>query len=245
MKLVELKCKNCGAQLKVEEGTTQVKCDFCGSSFSVDSAYNEGYQYTKGSLKAQSEQMEENFEKAKNFMNNISLFKTSRVMSILFPALFILIFIVVAVGMFVSFSDTEDSFDKDSFNNKYEITAGKKSGFFVVGKLDDIVTNNKTNKDHIITVVYNDITSTEESKIKEIRNMLSERKDYDVSLDYDKNGYVNKFTIEDIEASKRTVESDVDSNIQIPNVDNNMDIDTIKDELEEKIDSMKDIFENS
>ena len=45
MKLVELKCKNCGAQLKVEEGTSQVKCEFCGSTFSVDDAYNEGYKY--------------------------------------------------------------------------------------------------------------------------------------------------------------------------------------------------------
>ena len=43
MKLVELKCNNCGAQLKVEEGTSQVKCEFCGSTFSVDDAYNEGY----------------------------------------------------------------------------------------------------------------------------------------------------------------------------------------------------------
>ena len=43
MKLVELKCNNCGAQLKVEEGTSQVKCEFCGSTFSVDDAYNVGY----------------------------------------------------------------------------------------------------------------------------------------------------------------------------------------------------------
>ena len=41
MKLVELKCNICGAQLKVEEGTSQVKCEFCGSTFSVDDAYNE------------------------------------------------------------------------------------------------------------------------------------------------------------------------------------------------------------
>ena len=100
MKLVELKCKNCGAQLKVEEGTTQVKCDFCGSSFSVDSAYNDGYQYTKGSLKAQSEQMEENFEKAKNFMNNSSLFKTSKVKFIGFSVFFILVFVIFIFLMF-------------------------------------------------------------------------------------------------------------------------------------------------
>ena len=151
--------------------------------------------------------------------------------------------------MYVGFSDSRnsrDSFEIDSFNTPYETDAGKRSGFFIVGTLDDIVTNNKTNKSHIITVVYNDITTTEEKEIKEIRNKLSDRKDYDVSLDYDSNGYVNKYTIEDIEVSKKEIERDANVDIQIPNVDNITDEDyvTIKDQLEEKIDSMKSMFEN-
>ena len=39
MKFVELKCKNCGAKLEVEEGTTQVTCKFCDTTFSIDDAY--------------------------------------------------------------------------------------------------------------------------------------------------------------------------------------------------------------
>lgn len=200
MKLVELKCKNCGAQLKVEEGTSQVKCEFCGSTFSVDDAYNEGYKYTKGVLKARSEQMEEDFYKAQDLMNSF-IGKPSRVFSIVFVAIFILMFGFIGYGIYTTFTDfgtTHDSFEVNSFNTPYETDAGKRSGFFIVGTLDDIVTNNKTNKSHIIAVVYNGITATEEKSIKEIRNMLSENKDYDVSLDYDSNGYVNKFTIEDI-----------------------------------------------
>ena len=248
MKLVELKCKNCGAQLKVEEGTSQVKCEFCGSTFSVDDAYNEGYKYTKGVLKARSEQMEEDFNKAQDLMDSF-IGKPSRVFSIVFVAIFILIFAFIGYHMYVGFSDSRnsrDSFEIDSFNTPYETDAGKRSGFFIVGTLDDIVTNNKTNKSHIITVVYNDITTTEEKEIKEIRNKLSDRKDYDVSLDYDSNGYVNKYTIEDIEVSKKEIERDANVDIQIPNVDNITDEDyvTIKDQLEEKIDSMKSMFEN-
>ena len=91
MKLVELKCNNCGAQLKVEEGTSQVKCEFCGSTFSVDDAYNEGYKYTKGVLKARSEQMEEDFNKAQDLMDSF-IGKPSKVFSIAFVAIFILIF---------------------------------------------------------------------------------------------------------------------------------------------------------
>ena len=248
MKLVELKCNNCGAQLKVEEGTSQVKCEFCGSTFSVDDAYNEGYKYTKGVLKARSEQMEEDFNKAQDLMDSF-IGKPSRVFSIIFVIIFILIFAFIGYHMYVGFSDSRnsrDSFEIDSFNTPYETDAGKRSGFFIVGTLDDIVTNNKTNKSHIITVVYNDITTTEEKEIKEIRNKLSDRKDYDVSLDYDSNGYVNKYTIEDIEVSKKEIERDANLDIQIPNVDNITDEDyvTIKDQLEEKIDSMKSMFEN-
>ena len=248
MKLVELKCNNCGAQLKVEEGTSQVKCEFCGSTFSVDDAYNEGYKYTKGVLKARSEQMEEDFNKAQDLIDDF-IGKPSKVFSIAFVAIFILIFAFIGYHMYVGFSDSRnsrDSFEIDSFNTPYETDAGKRSGFFIVRTLDDIVTNNKTNKSHIITVVYNDITTTEEKEIKEIRNKLSDRKDYDVSLDYDSNGYVNKYTIEDIEVSKKEIERDANVDIQIPNVDNITDEDyvTIKDQLEEKIDSMKSMFEN-
>lgn len=248
MKLVELKCNNCGAQLKVEEGTSQVKCEFCGSTFSVDDAYNEGYKYTKGVLKARSEQMEEDFNKAQDLMDSF-IGKPSKVFFIAFVAIFILIFAFIGYHMYVGFSDSRnsrDSFEIDSFNTPYETDAGKRSGFFIVGTLDDIVTNNKTNRSHIITVVYNDITTTEEKEIKEIRNKLSDRKDYDVSLDYDSNGYVNKYTIEDIEVSKKEIERDANVDIQIPNVDNITDEDyvTIKDQLEEKIDSMKSMFEN-
>ena len=192
--------------------------------------------------------MEEDFNKAQDLMDSF-IGKPSRVFSIIFVIIFILIFAFIGYHMYVGFSDSRnsrDSFEIDSFNTPYETDAGKRSGFFIVGTLDDIVTNNKTNKSHIITVVYNDITTTEEKEIKEIRNKLSDRKDYDVSLDYDSNGYVNKYTIEDIEVSKKEIERDANLDIQIPNVDNITDEDyvTIKDQLEEKIDSMKSMFEN-
>ena len=255
MKLVELKCNNCGAQLKVEEGTSQVKCEFCGSTFSVDDAYNEGYKYTKGVLKARSEQMEEDFNKAQDLMDSF-IGKPSRVFSIIFVIIFILIFAFIGYHMYVGFSDSRnsrDSFEIDSFNTPYETDAGKRSGFFIVRTLDDIVTNNKTNKSHIIAVVYNGITATEEKSIKEIRNMLSENKDYDVSLDYDSNGYVNKFTIEDIESNKIATESNTNtsnnnSSVQIPSVDDidisSSEYEQIKEEMEQKLDEMKEAYNN-
>ena len=251
MKLVELKCNNCGAQLKVEEGASQVKCEFCGSTFSVDDAYNEGYKYTKGVLKAHSEQMEEDFNEAQDLIDNF-IGKPSRVFSIVFVAIFILIFGFIGYGIYRTFTDSE-SFEVNSLNTPYETDVGKKSGFLIVRTLDDLVTNNKTYKSQIITVVYNDITTTEEKEIKEIRNKLSDRKDYDVSLDYDSNGYVNKFTIEDIESNKIATESNTNtsnnnSSVQIPSVDDidisSSEYEQIKEEMEQKLDEMKEAYNN-
>lgn len=195
MKIKKLACKNCGAKLEIEEGASQVKCNFCGSTFSVEDDYNKGYNYTKGVLKATDEHMKENLKPVG-----------------IIPALFfVIIFIIFVVFVFYSvnshktFTDFEDKWDensneidKKSFNFQYESISGKKSSFIISGVLDKIVTNNKTNKNHVITVVYKDMFSTEETKIKEIRDMLDDYEYYDVSLDYDSAGYVNKFTITDI-----------------------------------------------
>lgn len=200
--------------------------------------------------------MEEDFNKAQDLIKNSSIGKSSRVVSIVFVAIFILIFGFIGYGIYTTFTDfetTHDSFEVNSFNTPYETDAGKRSGFFIVRTLDDIVTNNKTNKSHIIAVVYNGITATEEKSIKEIRNMLSENKDYDVSLDYDSNGYVNKFTIEDIESNKIATESNTNtsnnnSSVQIPSVDDidisSSEYEQIKEEMEQKLDEMKESYNN-
>lgn len=64
MKLVEMKCKNCGAVLEVEDGTKQIKCKYCGSTYQIDdevthiqydNAKEAGYDFEKGRQKAASE----------------------------------------------------------------------------------------------------------------------------------------------------------------------------------------------
>lgn len=64
MKLVEMKCKNCGAQLKVNLEQKQSYCQFCGAEFHIDDEvqhikYDDmeqaGYEFEKGRIKAQKE----------------------------------------------------------------------------------------------------------------------------------------------------------------------------------------------
>lgn len=54
MKLVELKCKNCGSLLNVEEGAKEVTCEYCHTKFALDdetqhvkydNMYESGYEF--------------------------------------------------------------------------------------------------------------------------------------------------------------------------------------------------------
>ena len=72
MKLIELKCKNCGSKLKVAEDFTDIICQFCGANFKIDDevvhhkiddAEKTGYEMEKGRLRAQKEYEEEEQER--------------------------------------------------------------------------------------------------------------------------------------------------------------------------------------
>ena len=68
MKLVELKCKNCGAVLKVQPDTIDIHCEHCKANYKLDDEaqhikYDDmekaGYDYEKGKLKARQEHEQE------------------------------------------------------------------------------------------------------------------------------------------------------------------------------------------
>ncbi len=61
MKLVELKCKECGAQLSVKPDATDIHCAYCKANYKlddeavhivVDDAEEIGYAYERGRMKA-------------------------------------------------------------------------------------------------------------------------------------------------------------------------------------------------
>ena len=95
-------------------------------------------------------------------------------------------------------NNMQNESNKEKFNFAFLYSSGTKAAIFVENTLDSVITSNKTNKDHVITVVYKKNVTTEEKEIKNIKRMLDEWSEYEVSVDYDENGYVNKITIEDI-----------------------------------------------
>lgn len=162
MKLVELKCKNCGSLLKVEDGVKEVTCTYCHTSFILDdevqhiqhdNMYESGYEFEKGRIKAQDEKQESNMNE-----DNVK-----------------------------------------SFNANFEDYSGTQSNLFISELLDNINTNNKTNSNKKIDVAYEKAITSEEKEIIKIKHSLGNNlKKYEVILDYDEEGYVNKVTIEKI-----------------------------------------------
>jgi len=64
LKLVELKCKNCGASLKVNPESDEINCKYCQTTFKLDDEVKRikfddmeqnGYEFEKGRIRAQKE----------------------------------------------------------------------------------------------------------------------------------------------------------------------------------------------
>lgn len=89
----------------------------------------------------------------------------------------------------------------ESFNRSFELYSGTQWRTSVFLLLDKVITNNQKNKEHLIEVKYqNKSYGTDHNKIRTIKDAMPEDKfkftDYEVSLEYDSKGYVNKIGIE-------------------------------------------------
>lgn len=89
-----------------------------------------------------------------------------------------------------------DEIEKKSFNSTFEMYAGTEYGSSVSWLIDKIITNNKTNSEHIITVVFKGNSYTDNNEIRNIKKNLDDWTEYEVILDYDENGFVYLVTIE-------------------------------------------------
>ena len=98
--------------------------------------------------------------------------------------------------------EREQEISKNSFNSTFEFYQGTKGGTATGMAIDKIVENNKKNTTQLIEVIFDNITyGTDAENIRKIKNNLKDfngykLQQYEISLDYDSNGYVNKVTIE-------------------------------------------------
>lgn len=94
-------------------------------------------------------------------------------------------------------SDLKDKSDIDFSNSSFEKYQGTQYGSKLKLLIDEITQNNKKN-DLKITVKYNNIETQDTEEIKNLKNNIEDTKKYEISFDYNEEGYINMTTIEDI-----------------------------------------------
>lgn len=195
MKLRELKCKNCGAKLKVDENASMVDCKYCHTSFAVEDAFQEGYKFEKGRMKAHSEHMEKHLENAKELIEPVG--KAFLFHSAITAIIGIVIFLVVVTFIIVIAVKQVKGNDVSDFNNTLEMYNGTKSGHSVNNLIDEVSLSNKKEEKHKITIIYKDIETQDPEVMKDIKKQLDGWTKYEVSLEYDADGFIYQITIEE------------------------------------------------
>lgn len=128
---------------------------------------------------------------------------------IVFLGIIVLIFLII-IGTMISRSSKMDKNSKDfedlsnnvvnkmeieNFNYEIELYSGTQYGQMVKELLDNIVTKVKKNTEHSISVVYDSKTISKADEITALKKQINTTTEYEVSMDYDSNGFINKVTI--------------------------------------------------
>ena len=180
-KIVNLKCPNCGSNLKVNDSDKYLKCGHCDSNLLIEKDMDDEIKATIN------DNLKRNGKLARGILGYFFIA----------PIIGFVIFVIFAIGIFFIFNKGTKEISKSEFNFSFTYSNGTHFGAEVKDTLDEVISKNKKNKDHIITVIYNDIKTTDEYKIIEIKDKLKDMNDYEVIIDYDDKGFVNKVTILD------------------------------------------------
>ena len=96
-----------------------------------------------------------------------------------------------------SHNEAKNKITMAQFNGPLEIYSGTNMGTGVEAVLDSVITNNKK-QDRKITVKYVETETQDEDQIKKIKQSIGTYSEYEVSFEYDEEGYMNKVTIEKV-----------------------------------------------
>lgn len=196
-KYIDAKCDNCGStEITYNKKTGLYRCNYCRSEFHVDNSKEEAIKVAKG------------------FGIGYAIFVG--IIAVIIFGVIIFMFISISKSR-TNISNKASSFinnlqeqmdnttttttkatDPRHFNSSYEFYAGSSYTLFVENLLDKVVTNNKTNKEHILTIIYKDKTTSNPEEIVDIKHSLEDNKEFEVSLDYNDDGYVYQIIIEEL-----------------------------------------------
>lgn len=176
----KLKCDNCGGKLIVDEKGEYAYCEYCDYKYKLKKDVD---------LNIKLDDSVKSVFKPVAHAGAITM-----IVSVIIAVIVFGMIIFFAVNMFTD-SKKPDEFDIRRFNSSYEMSAGTNTGFMLSGVLDDVVTNNKKDEEHIIKVTYNGKTTKKESEIIAIKDSLSTFNNYEVSYNYGKDKFINEVVI--------------------------------------------------
>ena len=197
----KMRCTSCGAELKVKEDKEYAVCEHCGSSYKLNEDVNINIK------------MDDNTKEMINqgFGNVCKFSKFMFIPVIIFALVFIggIAFTIIDSRSFDKESkQIQDEYDKEankakeesekySFNFQFVNAAGTNYGNQLEHTLDDIIESNK-NYDRKVTLVFDGESTTDESKIIEIKHGLGSWDEYEVIVNKDADGYINEIKVDKI-----------------------------------------------
>ena len=86
-------------------------------------------------------------------------------------------------------------YEKKAFNSTIEMYTGTKKGLIATTALDTVITSNKTEERKII-VKYKNMETQDEAEIRKIKQGFDSFDDFEIYVEYDEIGFINKVIIE-------------------------------------------------
>jgi len=122
------------------------------------------------------------------------------------------------------FGNAVNEINKSDFNDKFEFYNGTKRGSQLKRLLDEINTNNKKENRKII-VKYNETETQDTTEIKNLKMGLDDSDKFEVSFEYDKDGYIYEVIIERYENND--------------NDETKETINNVRDQIKEQVENQK------
>ncbi len=191
-----LKCSSCGATLQIDENKEYAICNHCGSKYKLNEDLNINIKFD--------DNVKEVFNNNLGAYKHISKFIYTTVIIIVIVTLLILYFGFIKIDknrkiiegnqsqIKEQVNNQQEDVKKDKFNFQFIGDNGTKNAFFLERILDKIIQSNKI-YDRKIILSFNGKEITNETEIINIKHSLDG--DYEVSLNYDNNGYINKIIV--------------------------------------------------
>lgn len=173
----KMRCSSCGGEINVDSNSEYGTCPYCNTKYKLKNDINFNIKLDNNT---------------KDILNKgIKQFSKFSILPII---VFFIVIITIGIIIF-RFANANNSFNKTSFNNQFYGANGTKNSFFLQRTFDSIIESNKTHEKQVI-LEFENKEITNEKEIIEIKHSLNGN--YEVSFNYDKNGFINKIIIEKI-----------------------------------------------